>query len=285
MSNEKEILKILWANIIGDTKEQIESLSWEGAATFILDQTGQMVITSLVPAGFVVAPIVSWFINTVGRAADKTYQDWGGMKMHINESGIAVLEKSSLRTASQKIINLPDKIEIPSAELIKPSENLRLNPSVQVPGGRSNYSRRSDFVRQLLRDHKLQSSNSRQQQFDLPPRRRLWENRTRSFSTIRNDVLYPEWAFTGTPPKPGRSPNLFSLSDIESRKRESSRRDNLAASAAAQKHHQQFLETQRKHVEDSLKRSRDNADRARKQQREQMERQRRNQQNHWRHKK
>lgn len=92
MANEGEFIKILWGNIVGETREQIESLSWEGIATYVIDQTGQLVITSLVPVGGFVTPIYSLIVNTVGKAVGKTFKEWGEMQVYLSDKKTAVLK-------------------------------------------------------------------------------------------------------------------------------------------------------------------------------------------------
>ena len=282
MANEGEFIKILWGNIVGETREQIESLSWEGIATYVIDQTGQLVITSLVPVGGFVTPIYSLIVNTVGKAVGKTFKEWGEMQVHLSDKKTAVFEKPPSLLTSSKPNNREKTIVLPIPELIKPSSALRLQPTLPS-ATKTNASSRYDLLPSLR-----QQSRERKQ---TPTRgnikvQSILARRSKNFSSIANDVLYPEWAITGKLPQPGKSARLLPMPTINPQ--EMKHQENLVAAAAVSARNlERIMAAGRKMNEDAIKRSRDLADRHRKQQEQlrQQEARRREQQRNNLHRK
>jgi hypothetical protein len=209
----KNILKILWTNLVGEIREALQNRLFEGTIVALASSFGAMVFTAVVPAAaHLLIPMWKFLLMPTIGAIRKTYNMVARYRVHITPSGLAVLESPEILTPEKTVLRLPSKLALPSRDLIQPPPRLQATPelfSSEYTPLRSNEFPNT-FQPGLLQERGLNTvtpfgellSRAIPQSSSFAQNPRFSFNASQAlnrYSSLRslNEVEYPGWALNG----------------------------------------------------------------------------------------
>lgn len=298
--DESNFFSILWTNIRGHLKKNMQEGGFSGIVTYMVSSVAnKIILATLGPWGSVLVPVSDYLITSLSSALQETFTAWGTFDLHITEAGLAVLEKPKLLKSETKVLKLPEEIALPSQDLLRPPKELLFNPTFplrtsQESGVRNApkrlYTGSRPQRRIELRPLHSQFAASNESPFSKLAKQPGFESRLASepkeFQShlqpnLLRDIQYPQWALTGQRPSKGNlsreiqpSISFSHLAKSQKNLQEFMKR-NQAAADRSRKLHQDAADRSRKAHSDFVKRSSEIAERNR------LNAQRRNQHNPW----
>lgn len=199
-ARKQGFLSILWNNVKGELMRSVRAGEYEGPVSLVFSNaTRQVLLVAFGPVlGSILSPLGDYVVRTGFTTVRRSYDEWirGQYIVETKKSGIAVLRNPELVTPKKVVAKLPDRLEIPTATLLKPTPDYLFRPTFKLSTFSTTARRQGPLESGMTPMEALLSRNvgrpgARPSFLSSPSTLRLLDPKYRELT----DIVYPGWVF------------------------------------------------------------------------------------------
>ncbi len=199
-ARKQGFLSILWNNVKGELKRSVQAGEYEGPVSLVFSNaTRQVLLVAFGPVlGSVLSPLGDYVVRTGFTTIRRSYDEWtrGQYIVETKKSGITVLKSPELVAPRRGVARLPDRLEIPTATLLKPTPDYLFKPTFNLSSFSTTSRRLIPLEKGMTPMEALLSRNVsrpgvRPSVFSNPSTLSRLDPNYRGLT----DIVYPGWVF------------------------------------------------------------------------------------------